>query len=765
MTKVESNSDGSSSVNFPKNPKEITLFTPAPFLRQLNTMLRISFLQRIRSPTLYIEIFLPVLFLVFVILFSNMVDPVDPAQRHTELDQNIPFAAVPGPSPHYGVIPKNAKTEELLESLSDASIIPGVIDDAIYFETFDNYRDWIIDNRETTEHFYCFQWKNSENSTNPQFVISSNGMTVGSLPDAFQALTRAAMNITKTPPISNPTIFVEYQPMPHQERFKADTDHALNVAIFSTVLYISGITVTCTNYGHEADSGLRDLFMFYGLSTSVNVVRWYIVGFVCFFIPTIPYTIVISALIKVNFGLILLYYFLGCLAINSFSLMLIALRPKETSGSLVGTGMLLTFFVFIFWGFFTWLNKETGQVEKHVLSIFPTAALGFTLTQIASGSVTSFDQINETKYYKVSTGLIYLAAESVVYFIIYVIIDRFKAHEWYPAPYKWKNQKPKTCDSSAPIVVEDLTKKYDDYAANDHISFSLELGEVLAIVGPNGAGKSTLMGMLSCCKVPTSGNILFQGVNITENIQTMHQLVGYCPQQNLFMPELKAVEWVKAICELRNNPKYDFNPIFLALGLDTQKARIGEMSGGNKRKVSLATALACDPPIVLLDEATSGVDFTSRTRIWSLISSMKGQTIIMATHTLEECEKIADRIMVMSSGSIAHFATPTELRQNFNCGYLIDIEQKNADALRNVLRENELNIMQSPSSEGRTQFVIPSEKNVSVSSILRSLTFPFILTVQSLEQKLFEEITRHEMQNIECTSDDSHGIDNQTEAI
>jgi ABC-type multidrug transport system ATPase subunit len=109
------------------------------------------------------------------------------------------------------------------------------------------------------------------------------------------------------------------------------------------------------------------------------------------------------------------------------------------------------------------------------------------------------------------------------------------------------------------------------------------------------------------------------------------------------------------------------------------------MSGGNKRKFCLACGLLGSPAIVILDEATSSVDFTSRTRIWLLIAGLTDMTVIMARHTLEEYEKIADRIMVLTEGKISVRDTPTEFRQMFMCGYLIEAHEANSTQLRQIL--------------------------------------------------------------------------------
>jgi ABC-type multidrug transport system ATPase subunit len=298
-------------------------------------------------------------------------------------------------------------------------------------------------------------------------------------------------------------------------------------------------------------------------------------------------------------------------------------------------------------------------------------------------------------------------------------------------------------------VVEELERVYGDVIALNKISFSVDSRETLAIIGPNGAGKSTLLGILAGCRQTTSGGISFAGLNITVDISEMHSVVGYCPQENLFMNELNAPEWIHALCVLRGIPDFDYSEIFAALGLNEQMTgRIGSMSGGNKRKVCLASALIGDPAIVILDEATSGVDFTSRTRIWSLISGLKDAMVIMATHTLEECEKIADRIMVLSEGSIAVCDTPNALRREFKCGYMIETDESNADQLRAVIQQHGLDAASIENADGRAQIVISAEEHGVLGTLLKDLTFPYLMSIQNLEEKVFSHIQEQEMSQL-----------------
>ena len=726
----------------------VKLLKGTSFGRQLAVMLKISFLRKFRAPTIWLEVCLPLLFLVFVCLFTNKVVLLTEPLQYTTPDQYVPYWAIPGPSPHYGFIPEDENTSRLIDEIQNQTLMttgPNNIEqNSRFFGTFQEYKDWIAANRKVDDHFYAVESTSKEEGGVTKYTLrlSSNGMTLDSVPDFLRTTTAALIGTTRE---SDPRFAVSYAKMPMPSVATVDDGYYLEAIIFCSVLFIPPILTAATYYGTEAETGLRDMFAYFGLSPSANRTRWYLECFIVCFVLSIPFCIAIWGLIKINFWLLLVVFFLASGSMTSITFFLISLYPTQAMGRVVGLGILLSFFVFVFWAAFTWMHSEEGYYEKRVFSIFPQAAIPFTLAQIVAGYCINFKQVDLPPGYPVKMGIGYLAAEMVVYYILFVIVDTFKSWKWFPAPFKWGKREPDEEDKS-PIVIRNLVKKYgkDTIAVND-ISFEVPMGETLAIVGPNGAGKSTLMGLISGSKVPTSGAIEFCGVDAIKNLETVRRMVGFCPQDNLFMNELKATEWVETLAVLRGDPKYDYSDIFAALGLDKQKRpRIGDMSGGNKRKVSLASALICDPPIVILDEATSGVDFTSRTRIWSLISGLKQTTVIMATHTLEECEKIADRIMVLADGKISSLATPTELRQQFKCGYLIETSDENADKLREVLAKHSLEYDVEVSDQ-RATVVLPSDAP-HISSILKDLDFHYLMSIQSLEEKIFSHIQEHEME-------------------
>jgi ABC-type multidrug transport system ATPase subunit len=489
---------------------------------------------------------------------------------------------------------------------------------------------------------------------------------------------------------------------------------------------------------------LRDLFIFSGLSFSANRIRWYSECFIVSFVLSIPFAIAISAIMGINFLLLLIHFFLASSSIVSFAFALIALRPTQALGRVVGLGTLMVFFVVFFWALFSWLYTDQGYYEKRILSIFPSASIPYTMGQIVSGHCITLSAVMYPENYPVRMGFIYMAVETVVYFIVFVIAETFISTKWFKAPIKWGYGNGDI--EPEPIIIEELVKDYGEIRALNKVGFEIEPGETLAIIGPNGAGKSTLLGILAGCCSSSSGRIMFCGQDITININTIHHIVGYCPQDNLFMNELNAPEWIDALCVLRGVPDYDRSAVFSALGLDAQlTGRIGSMSGGNKRKVCLASSLIGNPSIVVLDEATSGVDFTSRTRIWSLISGLKGTTVIMATHTLEECEKIADRIMVLSEGNVSVCDTPTALHQQFKCGYLIETDEVNGSDLNAILRKYNVDDCPVEIEEGRAKVVISAEEHGLLGKILKDITFKYLMSIQNLEEKVFSHIQEQEM--------------------
>ena len=210
-----------------------------------------------------------------------------------------------------------------------------------------------------------------------------------------------------------------------------------------------------------------------------------------------------------------------------------------------------------------------------------------------------------------------------------------------------------------PIVsIQGLTKTYaGGFTALHGVDLDIREGEVFALLGPNGAGKTTLISIVCGIVTPSSGTITAGGHDVITDYRAARRLIGLVPQElttNAFEPVRATVEFSRGLFGLPANPAY-VEQVLRDLSLwDKRDARIMALSGGMKRRVMIAKALAHEPRILFLDEPTAGVDVELRRDMWNLIRRMRdsGVTIILTTHYIAEAEEMADRIGVMNKGRL-----------------------------------------------------------------------------------------------------------------
>ena len=208
------------------------------------------------------------------------------------------------------------------------------------------------------------------------------------------------------------------------------------------------------------------------------------------------------------------------------------------------------------------------------------------------------------------------------------------------------------------LSVTGLSKRYDDgQVALENVSLNVKEGEILALLGPNGAGKTTLISAVCGLVVPTEGQINVGGFDTKSNYRLARSLIGLVPQEISLEPFEKVINTVRFSRGLfGKNPNDDYVEIVLRqLSLwDKKDSKIMQLSGGMKRRVLIAKALAHEPRVLFLDEPSAGVDVELRREMWKLVSQLKSQgvTIILTTHYIEEAEAIADRVGVISKGKL-----------------------------------------------------------------------------------------------------------------
>lgn len=208
------------------------------------------------------------------------------------------------------------------------------------------------------------------------------------------------------------------------------------------------------------------------------------------------------------------------------------------------------------------------------------------------------------------------------------------------------------------IELKNVTKKYNNFKAVDDISFKIEEGEIVGFLGPNGAGKSTTMSMITGYIEPTKGKIIVNGYDIDQKAKQAKRQIGYMPENVPLYPELTVKEFISYMADLklvkRKEKKAEIERVINQAGLGEVKSKlIRNLSRGYKQRVSLAGALVGNPPILILDEPTVGLDPKQVTEIRNLIKSLKEKhTILISSHILNEINQMCNKIIIINKGRI-----------------------------------------------------------------------------------------------------------------
>ena len=219
------------------------------------------------------------------------------------------------------------------------------------------------------------------------------------------------------------------------------------------------------------------------------------------------------------------------------------------------------------------------------------------------------------------------------------------------------------------VQTKGLTKKYKDLTAVDSLDLEVEQGELFSLLGVNGAGKTTTIRMLCCLAKATSGEAWVMGKNCDSDKTAVKSMIGISPQDTAVAESLTVRENLLFMCRVYGFDKQKSRDRTAEL-IDTfgmQKvadSRAKTLSGGWKRKLSIAMALIGEPQVLFLDEPTLGLDVLARRELWREIQSLKGKlTIILTTHYMEEAQQLSDRIGIMIEGRLAALGTLSELEK------------------------------------------------------------------------------------------------------
>jgi ABC-type multidrug transport system ATPase subunit len=367
--------------------------------------------------------------------------------------------------------------------------------------------------------------------------------------------------------------------------------------------------------------------------------------------------------------------------------------------------ILAMFFSFLH-SFFTLDDANGSDAVKHVFSIVPLSAFEMILMVMYQEAINSQppigwgDVTRKTKY-PVWYGLMWLAIDGVVYFLLFVFNNLMLDRHYGTPPIggssifskaAWRrlfaddneNIGKIGAETEDFLSVKGLCKTYEGakkVVALDNVEFDIQTGEVIVMIGPNGAGKSTLIDIIAGAVEPTKGKMKLLDAAETSRFKDVQRYLGIVFQENVIIDLLSVREHFYLFGAFRGIPmdvleesiEFYSHTLQLTEMLDN---RAGDLSGGQKRKLCISLSMLGNPPIVIMDEPTAGVDVQARQLIWKTIASFKETTSIITSHALEEAEAVSSRLFILSRGKMPFAGTSTELRNEHKCGYLLRVQRE-----------------------------------------------------------------------------------------
>ncbi len=307
------------------------------------------------------------------------------------------------------------------------------------------------------------------------------------------------------------------------------------------------------------------------------------------------------------------------------------------------------------------------------------------------------------------------------------------------------------------IEIKNLTKQYGQIKAVNNISFTANKNEVLGFLGPNGAGKSTTMNMIVGYLPPTSGQILIDGMSMSDNPKEVKKKIGYLPELPPLYLDMKVIEYLNFVAGIKEVPKSERDrQVARALSrlkiTDMKKRLIKNLSKGYRQRVGFAQALIGDPQVLILDEPTVGLDPNQTMEVRNLINMLKKEhTIIFSAHILQEVTAVCDRIVIIDKGVIKAVDTKEHLTGSSEGDiiYLIRIEgncseaEKELRSISGVKNIIDINYFDDKTCEFKLEFESEDTRKKVVSHMMSSnFSIAEIRKITSSLEEIFASYTR-----------------------
>ncbi|RHY02223.1 hypothetical protein DYB36_008551 [Aphanomyces astaci] len=501
------------------------------------------------------------------------------------------------------------------------------------------------------------------------------------------------------------------------------------VFVLSYIQCLSAILVALIS---EKETKTRELLKILGVPDVAIVGSWYITYGVVLFVASLVQAGVASAVLFNHSSVVLLFLFfwLFSCSLLAYSYMVSAIFSKAKVGAYLGViGFLLMYVVS------TAFTNESTAASKVLASLLSPVALVFGVNNLAASETNgvgiTFDNVNESiKSYKFSTALVLLLVDSVVYTVLGLYLERVVPKDygvtevWYfpVSPSYWRrSSKPPSrhdgvqggggavvlnvdANSSAieavgmelkqqevtgdALQIRNLRKVFPGpdggKVAVKGLDLTMYKNQITCLLGHNGAGKTTLISMLTGMISISGGDATVNGLSLTHDMAVIRRSMGICPQHDVLYAELTVEEHLVLYSKIKGfsgQAMLDQVDASIAeVGLTEKRhARSSDLSGGMKRKLSLAIALLGDSQIVFLDEPTSGMDPYSRRSSWEIImNNRQNRIVVLTTHFMDEADILGDRIAIMAEGDLRCCGSSLFLKNRYGAGYNFSLVKTDA---------------------------------------------------------------------------------------
>jgi ABC-2 type transport system ATP-binding protein len=306
------------------------------------------------------------------------------------------------------------------------------------------------------------------------------------------------------------------------------------------------------------------------------------------------------------------------------------------------------------------------------------------------------------------------------------------------------------------ITVKGVTRFYGEQKALDNVSFEIKTGEIVGFLGPNGAGKSTMMKIITGFIPPSTGNVLVNGVETGNGSVEIKKKIGYLPENNPVYPEMYVREYLRFSASFYKSEiplKKQIDDIIEMTGLGPeQKKKIGSLSKGYRQRVGLAQALIHNPDVLILDEATTGLDPNQIVEIRNLIRDAgREKTVMLSTHIMQEVEAICSRVIIIDKGKIVADEEKKNIYAKISQSSQSVLVEFNRDTKEELLKS--IPLVDSVKNIKDNTWIIVASGNIDIRPAIFSFAVTNKLTVLSLQKKEnnLEEVFRH-------LTSESHGM-------